>query len=163
MHEMPEKTDQDMPDKIPELPKNTKDKNRENKPLIEKDDIQYNAQDLDQQQRMNMNPVQSNTQNLHIYVSDTKDYSGKITGITYLGKTKEIVANAAVYLFFGNDSKHPVCKTHSDYRGCFSIEELPPGYYNLFAHCGERLRYEAYSIKVLPCQNVHQSVLLKPY
>ena len=131
-------------------------------PRIENDSLQYNSQDLDQEQRVDVKPLQLNTQNLHITLSnDITDYSGKITGITYLAKNKEIASNVNIFLFFGNESRHPVCKTDSDKNGKYIFEDLPPGYYSLFARYGDYSKFETYSIKVLPCQIVDQSILLK--
>ncbi|HEY5583263.1 MAG TPA: carboxypeptidase-like regulatory domain-containing protein [Ruminiclostridium sp.] len=138
-------------------PKKNIGKNRVN---LEKDSIQYNAQDLDQEQKVDVNPVQLNTQNLHVFVG-SNDYSGKITGTSYLEKNKEIVMNVDILLFFGHEQKLPVHKTNSDNNGNFIIEDIPPGYYTLVAELGEKLKYQSHYIKVLPCQNVHHSILLK--
>lgn len=126
------------------------------------DSIQYNKQELDQEQKVYVNPVQLNTQNLHIHVvSDINNYCGKITGATYREKNKEIVANATVLLFFGNESKLPVYKTNSDNNGNFVIEGIPPGYYTLFAENEANLNCRLHCIKILPGQTVHQLMHLK--
>ena len=129
-----------------------------NKVNLERDSLQYNAQELDQEQKVDMNPVQLNTQNLHVLVSN--DYSGKITGATYSEKTKEIIKNVNILLYFGHECKFPVHKTNSDDNGNFTIEDLPSGFYTLVAEFGEDLKYKSHYIKVLPCQNVYQSILL---
>jgi len=36
---------------------------------LERDSIQYNSQDLDQEQKVDVNPVQLNTQNVHVHIS----------------------------------------------------------------------------------------------
>ncbi|MBC8061583.1 MAG: carboxypeptidase regulatory-like domain-containing protein [Clostridiaceae bacterium] len=131
---------------------------KKNKINLETDSIQYNAQDLEQEQKVDVNPVQLNTQNL-VFVGN--DYSGKITGTTYLEKNKEIVSKVDILLFFGHEIKLPVYKTNSDNNGNFIIEDIPSGYYTLVAKLGENLKYQSHHIKVLPCQNVHQSILLK--
>lgn len=130
---------------------------------LEKDSIQYNAQELQQEQRVDVNPMQHNAQNLHIHIEN--DYSAKMTGTTYLEKNNEIAKNASIYLFFGNESENPVYRTNSDDNGNFVIEQLPPGYYTMVVQLGGRLKYKSHYIKVLPRQNVHLSVLLrrKPY
>jgi len=128
--------------------------------VTEKESIQFNSQDLDQEQNVNMNPVQLNTQNVHVHVTTEKiDYSSKITGITYFGKKNEIVKDAVILLFFGQETSVPVYRTKSDANGNFAIEELPPGFYTIMAKYGE---YQAKTqfIKVLPGQNVYQTLNL---
>jgi hypothetical protein len=133
-----------------------------NKLDLGKDSIQYNSQDLDQEQKVDVNPVQLNTQNLHIFVNNDKNnYSGKITGITYMEENKEIVKNLEILLFFGCDYWLPVYKTNSDQNGNFVIEDIPPGYYSLYAELGKNLKYRSHYIKVLPGQNVNQLIFLK--
>lgn len=132
----------------------------EYKKLLEKDSVQFNCQDLDQEQKVNANPVQVNTQNVHLYLNNDKNnYSGKITGTTYMDKGKNIAANARIYLFFGHECRFPVYETNSDNNGNFIIEDIPPGYYTLLAELGN-LKYQSHYIKVLSCQNVHESILL---
>lgn len=130
------------------------------KPGLENDSFQYNTQDLDQEQRVDVNPVQSNSQNIHIHVSNT-DFSGKIAGTALIEVNKKAAAGVSIYLFFGNESKRPVYKTNTDINGNFVIEDLPPGYYSLFAKLGAILKFEAFSIKVLPCQKVRLFIHLK--
>lgn len=144
--------------KLPEV----NEKVKKNITNLEKDSIQYNSQDLDQKQEMLVNPVQLNTQNLHIHVSDDRgDYSGKITGITYLEENKEIAPNVGISVFFGTKSGLPVYKTNSDGNGGFIVEKIPPGYYTLLAELGDEMKYQSHFIKVLPGQEVELSVLLK--
>lgn len=144
--------------KLPEV----NEKVKKNITNLEKDSIQYNSQDLDQTQEMLVNPVQLNTQNLHIHVSDDKkDYSGKIMGIAYLEENKEIAPNVSISLFFGNESGTPVYKTNSDGNGNFVIEKIPPGYYTLLAELGDEMKYQLHFIKVLPGQEVELSASLK--
>ncbi len=126
---------------------------------LETDSIQYNSQDLDQEQKVDVNPVQLNTQNLNVIVSG--NYSGKITGTTYLEMNKETTNNVDIYLFFGHQLKFPVYETKSDNNGNFIIEDIPAGYYTIVAKQGENLKYQSHYIKVLPCQTLHQSILLK--
>ncbi len=126
---------------------------------LETDSVQYNSQDLDQEQKVDVNPVQLNTQNLNVIVSG--NYSGKITGTTYLEMNKETTNNVDIYLFFGHELKFPVYETKSDNNGNFIIEDIPAGYYTIVAQQGEKLKYQSHYIKVLPCQNLHQSILLK--
>lgn len=129
---------------------------------IKKDSIQYNSQDLDQEQKVDMNPIQLNTQNIHVYVNnDMKNYYGKITGTTYLKINKEIVKNVDILLFFGNENLLPVYKTNSDQNGNFIIEDIPPGYFTLGAERDGKLKYRSSYIKVLPGQNVNKSIFLK--
>lgn len=135
---------------------------KKNKKAIRKDSIQYNEQDMDQEQKVDVNPVQLNTQNLHIHlINDINNYCGKITGTTYLEKGRETVANANILLFFGSESKLPVYKTNSDSNGNFIIEGIPPGYYTIFAERGSVISCRSHYIKVLPGQTAHQSMLLK--
>lgn len=86
----------------------------EQKEGLSKESIQYNHQDLDQEQRMDVNPLQLNTQNIHIHVrNNINNYCGKITGTTYQGKSKDIVPNATIFLFFGSECKQPVYKART--------------------------------------------------
>lgn len=134
--------------------------NKETPVVAEKESIQFNSQDLDQEQNVNMNPVQFNTQNVHVHVTTEKiDYSGKITGITYFGKKNEIVKDAIVLLFFGQETSVPVQKTKSDANGNFAIEDLPPGFYTIMARYGE-YQVKTQFIKLLPGQNVYQTLHL---
>lgn len=126
---------------------------------LNKDSLQFNSQDLDQEQKVDVNPVQLNTQNLHIYVSnDIKNYYGKITGTTYQKEDKEIVKNAGIILFFGNENLLPVYKTNSDQNGNFIIEDIPPGFYTLSAERNGKIKYRSAYIKVLPGQNVNKLI-----
>lgn len=127
---------------------------------IEKDSIQYNRQDLDQEQKVDVNPMQLNTQNFFVQIRNDNNYSGKITGITFLEKSKEIAQNVNITLFWGLECKHPVYKTNSDNNGNFIIEDLPSGYYTLSAELKTHLRYRSEFIKVLPCQNVQYLIYL---
>jgi hypothetical protein len=129
---------------------------------MEKDSIQYNSQDLDQEQNCEINPVQLNTQNVHVHVrNDQNSYSSKITGVTFIKSNKEIAANVSIQLFIGHEYRFPVYKTKSDDNGNFIIVDIPPGYYTLYACLGENLSWWSYLIKVLSCQNVNQSIVLK--
>lgn len=133
-----------------------------NKTTVEKDSIQYNEQDLDQEQRVDVNPVQLNTQNLHVHVGDDRiDFSGKITGMTFFEDNKKIATNVSLLLFFGHECRNPIYKTNSDINGNFIIGDLPSGYYTIQARLGENLYYKSHSIKILPCQNVSHLILLK--
>ncbi len=145
-----------------ELPDEKAQNIKKDKKSLQKDSIQYNKQDLDQEQKVDLNPVQLNNQNIDIHViNDINKYCGKITGTTYLELNKEIVMNATIQLFFGNERKLPVYQTNSDNNGNFNIEDIPPGYYTLFAECGANLNYRSHYIKILPGQTEHQSILLK--
>lgn len=129
---------------------------------LEKDSIQYNKQDLDQEQKVDVNPTQLNSQNLHIFMcNDKNDYAGKISGITYLERNKEIAMNVEIFLYFGHERSQPVFKTNSDNNGNFVIEDIPPGYYTIYAQLGESLRYQSHYIKVFSGQNVYHAILLK--
>lgn len=132
--------------------------------IVENDSLQYNCQDLDQQQNVDVDPVQLNSQNLHVHIdNDRKDYSSKITGTTYLEDNNAIIRNVDIYLYFGFDRRLPVCKTTSDENGNFKIEDIPPGYYILHAEHRGALRYRSQLIKVLPCQTVSELILLKNF
>lgn len=129
--------------------------------VLEKDSIQYNCQDLDQEQNVDVNPNQTNTQCVHISISSDKvNLSSKITGTTYYEANKEVVPNTKIHLYFGHESALPVYQTYSDGNGNFVIDDIPPGYYTLTAQSGY-LKYNSHYIKVLPGQNVHVSMLLK--
>jgi len=128
---------------------------------LEKDSIQYNAQDMEQHQRLDFNPSQSNTQNLNIFIKNNHDLSGKIIGVTCLEGSTERVANAEILLYFGTECKTPVHKTTSDANGNFRIEELPPGYYTICSKYDGNYWYKSYFIKVLPGQKVFESIRLR--
>ncbi|HOP99229.1 MAG TPA: hypothetical protein PK604_00040 [Acetivibrio clariflavus] len=57
------------------LPDNIANKNKYpiNSQSYENDSLQYNRQDLDQEQKVDVNPVQLNTQNVNVYVDPPKD------------------------------------------------------------------------------------------
>ena len=121
---------------------------------------QENIQDLDQEQ--NVNPVQFTSQNIQIVVGDKKNnYSGKISGTTYLERYNKIVSDVIVWLFFGNDNKMPVCKTISDKNGKFILDNIPPGYYTIKAYLEGDYIYSSHYIRVLPCENIDHSIFLK--
>ncbi len=125
--------------------------------------VQLNKQDLDQEQKVDVNPMQLNTQNLHIHLTYDNDFSCKITGSVFLENSADTVSGAEILIFFGNESRLPVFKTSSDGNGNFVIEDLPPGFYILFArHSEKRLYYKSPYLKVLPGQTVHHSVMFKP-
>ncbi|HHV28821.1 MAG TPA: carboxypeptidase regulatory-like domain-containing protein [Clostridium sp.] len=129
---------------------------------LEKDSIQYNSQDLDQEQKVDVNPVQLNTQNVHVHVnSDNSCTSGKIAGTACLKKNNEIARNAIIFLYFGRECGSPVCRTNSDSNGNYVFDELPPGFYVICAQLGDKLKYESHYIKVLPGQSVNHPILLK--
>ncbi len=138
---------------IPEQNKNRK--------FIDTDSFQYNSQDLDQEQKVDVNPVQLNTQNVNVYVKNEKlDYSGKISGTTILKKNKFSVEYANIYLYFGQKCGLPVYETNSDNNGNFIIDDLPPGYYIIYAQLGNTLKCQSNYIKVLPGQTIHQTLSL---
>lgn len=139
----------------------TEHKSPVNRQSYENDSLQYNRQDLDQEQKVDVNPVQHNTQNVNVYVDNQKiDYSGKITGITLRKKDNEVLQYVDIYLYFGHKCGLPVYETTSDSNGNFTIDNIPPGYYIIHAQLGLGLKYESHYIKVLPGQNVHQTLLL---
>lgn len=123
---------------------------------------QRNIQDIDQAQNVNATPVQLNTQNFNVKTEfNVKDYSGRITGVTYLEKNNKILSNVNVLLYFGTINEIAVYKTKSDENGNFSIEDLPPGYYSILAYTGHDLKDAVQCIKVLVGQSVHQCIHLK--
>lgn len=149
-------------DALPQKKKKSKKSIEKSNVGLAKESIQYNSQDLDQEQNVNMNPVQLNTQNLRIIVgNDKNNYSGKITGTTYLEKSKEIAVNVDISLFFGHECILPVYKSKSDNNGNFIIEDLPPGYYTILADREGKLKYQSHYIKVFAGYTTHQSILLK--
>lgn len=129
--------------------------------IIESKSAQYNYQDLDQEQKVDVNPKQNNAQNIYIYVNSSNgNLSAKLTGVTYVNDGRRILPNVRIRLFFGLGSVMPVCELNSDKNGHFAIEDLPPGYYTLSAEYGN-LRYYSHFIKLLPAQKVHVSVVLR--
>jgi hypothetical protein len=151
----------ELQDELLEEKKKAEKKPAKKKLNFEKDSIQFNAQDLEQKQKVDMNPLQLNTQNLHLFVcNDRNNYSAKITGTTILEKNKETVTNVAILLFFGHECKLPVYKTNSDKNGNFIIEDIPPGYYTLIAEYGDYLKYKSHYIKVFSGQNIYHTISL---
>ena len=132
-----------------------------NSKCYENDSFQYNSQDLDQEQKVDVNPVQLNTQNVNVYVDNKKaDHSGKITGITLQKKDNEVLQYVEIYLYFGHKCGLPVYETNSDHNGNFVIEDIPPGYYIIYAQIRNNIRYQSHYIKVLPGQTVYQTLIL---
>lgn len=128
-----------------------------NSKCYEKEHLQFNSQDLDQEQNVHTDPVQLNTQNVQIVIP-REDYSSVITGNTYKGKNKDIAADVNIVLFFGYEGNVPVHRTKSDSNGNFRIEELPPGFYCIAAQYSE-YPVKKYFIKLLPGQTLHQTIV----
>lgn len=84
---------------------------------------QLNNQDLDQ--------IQFNSQNLHITVNNNA--TGEIIGMVYCHKSKVLIDNVEILLYFGDLSETPIRKAKTDKTGYFEFNDLPPGYYTLFA------------------------------
>ncbi|NLL06550.1 MAG: carboxypeptidase regulatory-like domain-containing protein [Clostridiaceae bacterium] len=132
-----------------------------NSKCYENDSFQYNSQDLDQEQKVDVNPVQLNSQNVNVYVENKKvDYSGKITGITVQKKDNEALQYVDIFLYFGQKCGLPVFETISDCNGNFVIEDIPPGYYIIYAQIKNNINYQSNYIKVLPGQTVYQTLAL---
>ncbi|HHV95062.1 MAG TPA: carboxypeptidase regulatory-like domain-containing protein [Clostridiaceae bacterium] len=157
-----ENTEETMKEEVPEMGngKISKKDTLGIKNIIEKESLQFNSQDLEQEQNVDVNPVQVNAQNIHIHLHDNKNYSSKITGTTYLERNRNILRNVKIYLYFGHEGFFPVHETISDHNGNFTFEDIPPGYYTLIARY-EGYEYRSHYIKVLPCTSVHHSVLLR--
>lgn len=126
----------------------------ENYEMLEKDNThrsyeqastQLNHQDLDQ--------VQTNTQNLHISMSDKS--LGKIIGVIFSQENKMLLCNVEIFLYFGDKSKQPVIKIKSDNNGYFEFNDLPPGFYTLITYL-DNLEYKFQYIKVSIGQIVFQ-------
>lgn len=148
-------------DDLQEKKKKAKNNDAENKINMQEESIQYNSQDLDQEQRVDVNPMQLNTQNFRVFIKNDKNRSsGKITGTTYLEKNNEMVSNTVILLYFGGENSLPVYKTNSDHNGNFIIDDLPPGYYTICAEYESNFKYHSHYFKVFPGQNVHLSILL---
>jgi hypothetical protein len=125
---------------------------------LERESLQYNSQDLDQEQNMDVNPVQNNT--VHVTVNhQEKDLSSKITGVTYKGKSKQILGGVGLLLFFGYDSNIPVARTKSDEYGNYAIEALPPGYYSIRTQ-NEIGEIRTHYIKLLPGQEASEALFV---
>lgn len=137
------------------------DKVKKTSPSIEENSLQYNRQDLAQEQNCDVNPVQNNNQNIHIHLrTGNNDYSSKITGVTLYDYSGKTAPNVCIELFWGHECLHPIYKTQSDISGNFTADDLPPGYYTISAYLENGLHYKSV-IKVLPSQNVHHHVLLR--
>jgi hypothetical protein len=125
---------------------------------LDRESLQYNSQDLDQEQNMDLNPVQNNT--VHVSVNpQERDLSGKIKGVTYKGRNKQIIGGVGLQLFFGYDGNTPVARAKSDENGNYSFENLPPGYYCIRA-INEYGDIRIHYIKLLPGQEANQTLFL---
>jgi len=125
---------------------------------LERESLQYNSQDLDQEQNMDVNPVQNNT--VHVTVNQPeRDMSAKITGVTYKGKSKQIMGGTGLLLFFGYDGNTPVARTKSDENGNYGFENLPPGYYCIQVQ-NEYGEIRTHYVKLLPGQEVSQALFI---
>ena len=130
--------------------------------LQEQRSTQENKQDLDQQQQVDVKPSQINFQKIDLTINTKlENYSGKITGVIYKTKEDAFAAKADIFLYFGGICDYPVYKTNSDENGCYSIDELPPGFYTIKVIYNDSLRTTAYNIKVLPGQTSNQPLYLK--
>lgn len=125
---------------------------------LERESLQYNSQDLDQEQNMDVKPVQNNTVQVTINHED-RDLSAKITGVTYMGKSKLILGGIDLLLFFGYDGNTPVARTKSDENGNYSIENLPPGFYNIRVK-NEYGDIRMYYVKLLPGEEACQCIFV---
>lgn len=123
----------------------------------QREHVQLNSQDLDQEQNVHMDPVQTNSQNVHIVISKD-NYCSVITGNVYIEKNRNVVKDVAILLFFGYECNTPVYKTKSDMNGNFKIEDLPPGFYTIAASYYDYPIKKAF-IKLLPGQTVHQTII----
>jgi hypothetical protein len=131
------------------------------KSVVKNDSLQHNSQDLDQEQVVNVNPVQLNSQGTNVYIiNGNENLYGSISGITYLNENKKILSNVRIDLFFGSEADIPVFKTNSDNNGNFKIDDLPPGYYTIYAEYSQYMKYNSNYIKVLPGQKVQHSIPL---
>ena len=127
------------------------------KQCFQREHVQFNSQDLAQEQSVQLDPVQLNTQNVQIVIA-REDYTSNITGNTYKGKNKEVAAEAKILLFFGYEGSVPVYRTKSDSNGNFKIEDLPPGFYCIAAQYSE-FPVKKLFIKLLPGQTLHQPII----
>ncbi|WP_051624357.1 carboxypeptidase-like regulatory domain-containing protein [Clostridium akagii] len=129
--------------------------------LQDQHSTQENKQDLDQEQQVDVKPSQINLQRIDVTVNTKlENYSGKITGIIYINKENAIATEAEIFLYFGGVSDFPVYKTNADKNGCYSIEDLPPGFYSIKAIYNDSIMTTMYNIKVLPGQNSNQPIYL---
>ncbi len=110
---------------------------------------QLNNQDLDQ--------VQFNSQNLHIALNDNS--TGEIIGIVYCHKSKTLIDNVEISLYFGDLSETPIQKAKTDKTGYFKFDDLPPGYYTLLAKCKE-CEYKFQYIKIAYNETVFKQLAL---
>jgi hypothetical protein len=128
----------------------------------QEENLQYNRQDMDQEQNVDLNPMLTNQQNIHFHlIGDARSYCGKITGTAFSETNRTIAENASVLLFFGSDKDQPVFRTSCDRNGNFVIEDLPPGFYTLVVEYGAGHSQRTPYIKVLPCQITQQNITLK--
>jgi hypothetical protein len=131
-------------------------------PAVREDNLQYNRQDMDQEQKLDLNPVLQNSQAVHLHINnDVAIYCGKITGTVISKRNHTVVPGAIIRLYFGSDSTLPVYQTSSDQNGNYAIAELPPGYYTLAAEHGTHVKYRSPYVKVLPCQTAHETILME--
>lgn len=136
--------------------RHTNDRNQQ-----EQHSSQENRQDLDQQQQVDVNPSQVNVQKIDLVVNNKlENYSGKISGVIYINNENTLVEGAEIFIYFGTMGDYPVFKTNSDKNGCYSVEDLPPGFYSIKVVYENFLSTKLFNIKVLPGQNCYQPLLL---
>ena len=120
-------------------------------------DMQYNSQDLDQKQIVDIKPVQLNAHN--IYVSGDHELP-RIAGTTVTERGRDILPHVQLYLYFGHRCKEPVQGATSDGNGNYHFDGIPPGYYTLYARRGS-LNYQSHLIKIMAGQSVQHTAMLK--
>lgn len=124
----------------------------------EQTNTQENLQDMDQNQNVDVKPAQfvSVTVNNQI-----ENFTGKITGYVYKERDEAYPYPINIILYFGNYRKYPIDQKVLDKNLEFAFEELPPGFYMIELNSDGQLLKRIPNIKILPNQNIHQSIILE--
>ena len=131
-----------------------------NKKVVNTDSIQYNKQELEQEQKVDVKPLQLTSQNIHIHINDdlTK-YCGTISGKINTENKDKIPRNTKVSLFLGNEKSTSLIELRPNSNGEFVINDIPPGFYTLLIE-SEQYRSKSIRIKILPGQTFNKLILL---
>jgi len=140
-----------------------KQNDEKSKKIMQKDSIQYNKQELDQEQKVDVNPLQLTSQNIHIHINDDLNkYCGTISGKINIENNEKIPPNTKVSLFLGNENQASLLKLRPDSNGEFVIKDIPPGFYTLLieSRVNSQHRSKCIKIKILPGQTFNKSIHL---
>ncbi len=138
----------------------SKKKDEISKKVMHSDSIQYNKQELEQEQKVDVNPLQLTSQNIHIHISDDLNkYCGTISEKINTENNDKIPRNTKVSLYLGNEKHTSLLELRPNSDGEFVIKDIPPGFYTLLIESWQH-RSKAIRIKILPGQTFNKSISL---